>query len=41
MKVWRLTSGRHASFDGGGSRLTGGRWSLRGTPVVYTSESLA
>ena len=41
MKVWRLTSRRHASFDGEGSRRVGGRWNLRGTPLVYTSESLA
>jgi RES domain-containing protein len=41
LRVWRLTSGRHASFDGEGARLAGGRWNLRGTPVVYASESLA
>lgn len=41
MRVWRLTSARHASFDGEGSRLAGGRWNLRGTPLVYASESLA
>ena len=41
MKVWRLTSGRHTAFDGEGSRLAGGRWNARGTPVVYSSESLA
>ncbi len=41
MRIWRLTSGGHASFDGEGSRLAGGRWNLRGTPVVYASESLA
>lgn len=41
MRVWRLTSRRHTSFDGEGSRRVGGRWNLRGTPLVYTSESLA
>ncbi|MGH9369043.1 MAG: RES family NAD+ phosphorylase [Thermoanaerobaculia bacterium] len=41
MRVWRLTSGRHVSFDGEGSRLAGGRWNLRRTPLVYASESLA
>ena len=41
MRVWRLASRRHGAFDGEGSRLAGGRWNVRGTPVVYTSESLA
>lgn len=41
MRVWRLTTRRHPAFDGEGSRLAGGRWNLRGTPVVYTSGSLA
>ena len=41
MRVWRLASARHAAFDGEGARLAGGRWNLRGTPVVYASDSLA
>jgi RES domain-containing protein len=41
LRVWRLTRRRHASFDGEGSRRAGGRWNLRGTLLVYTSESLA
>jgi RES domain-containing protein len=41
LRVWRLARRRYASFDGEGSRRAGGRWNLRGTPLVYTSESLA
>ena len=41
MRVWRIASGKYASFDGEGARLAGGRWNLRGTPLVYTSGSLA
>jgi RES domain-containing protein len=41
MRVWRLCRRAHAAFDGEGARLYGGRWSLRGTPVVYTSGDAA
>jgi RES domain-containing protein len=41
LRVWRLADERYASFDGEGARLAGGRWNLRGTPVVYVSESLS
>ncbi len=41
MRVWRLTSRGHASFEGEGARRAGGRWNRRGAPLVYTSESLA
>jgi RES domain-containing protein len=43
LEVWRITSARYAerAFDGEGARLYGGRWNQPGTPVVYTSHSLA
>ncbi|HWZ87139.1 MAG TPA: RES domain-containing protein [Thermoanaerobaculia bacterium] len=41
MKIWRLCKRRHASFDGEGARLAGGRWNRRGGAVVYASESLS
>src|SRR5205823_3600173 len=41
MRVWRLCRRAHGAFDGEGARRFGGRWSLRGTPVVYTSASAA
>lgn len=41
MFVWRLTLRAHASPDGEGARLYGGRWNTAGTPVVYTSGSLS
>jgi len=41
MRVWRLCRRAHGAFDGDGARRFGGRWSLRGTPVVYTSASAA
>ncbi len=30
-----------SAFDGEGARLYGGRWNSKGTPVIYTSNSLA
>jgi RES domain-containing protein len=41
MRVWRLTSAAHASFDGEGARLYGSRWTPRGVPVVFTSATLS
>ena len=43
LTAWRLCAAKYAAtaFDGEGARLHGGRWSLRGIPVVYTSESRA
>ena len=43
LEVWRITSARYAeqAFDGEGARLYGGRWNHPGTPVVYTSHTLA
>jgi RES domain-containing protein len=41
--VWRLCAAKYAdrAFDGEGARLNGGRWSLPGLAIVYTSESRA
>jgi RES domain-containing protein len=41
MRVWRLCRRKNAAFDGEGARLAGGRWNLRGTAVVYASETLS
>jgi len=41
VRVWRVCRRRHRAFDGEGARLSGGRWNLRGTPVVYTSATLS
>jgi RES domain-containing protein len=41
MRVWRLCSRRHHVPDGEGARLSGGRWNLPGTAVIYTSASLS
>ena len=39
----RLVLSKYAesAFDGEGARLYGGRWNSKGTPMVYTSSSLA
>ena len=43
--VWRLVTARVSenAFSGEGARRYGGRWNLKGTPLVYTagSQSLA
>src|SRR5207237_10424684 len=38
--AWRIVRAARVStaFTGEGSRLYGGRWNSRGTPVVYLSE---
>jgi RES domain-containing protein len=43
MRVWRLTSRRRAAtaFSGEGTRIAGSRWTGRGLPAVYTSQSIA
>jgi hypothetical protein len=35
---WRIVKARYAgaAFDGEGARVVGGRWSSRGTPMIYT-----
>ena len=36
MRLWRLSSARHAGdFDGGYGLLYNGRWNTRGRPVTY------
>ena len=41
--AWRIVKARHAAraFDGEGARIEGGRWNSPGTPMVYTSGSVA
>lgn len=45
LTVWRLVTARFSdtAFSGDGARLYGGRWNLKGVPVIYTSatQSLA
>jgi RES domain-containing protein len=43
MRVWRISKEKDArsAFSGDGARLFDGRWSIAGTPMVYTSTSLA
>lgn len=40
---YRIVKRRWAenAFDGKGARIVGGRWNSPGTPMVYTSESIA
>jgi RES domain-containing protein len=43
IEAWRLVKAKWAesAFSGEGARVAGGRWGSVGTPLVYTSESLA
>jgi RES domain-containing protein len=42
-KAWRIVKSKHArtAFSGEGAARTGGRWNLRGVPVVYASSTRA
>ena len=40
--LYRISKTRHIKdLSGEGARLFGGRWNLKGTPVIYTSNSTA
>ena len=41
MRVWRIASATHATFDGEGARRHGSRWTPRGLPAVFTSATLS
>lgn len=41
MVVYRLCDRRFPLHDGQGAALYGGRWNLKGTPLVYTASNLA
>ncbi len=43
MRVWRISKAKyaHTAFSGEGARLFDARWNFAGTPMVYTSSSLA
>jgi len=39
--VYRIGSRRYPANDGLGASLYGGRWNHKGTPAIYTAESVA
>jgi RES domain-containing protein len=41
VRVWRIASAAHATFDGEGARRYGSRWTPRGFPAVFTSATLS
>jgi RES domain-containing protein len=41
VRVWRIASAAHATFDGDGARRYGSRWTPRGLPAIFTSETLS
>jgi RES domain-containing protein len=41
VRVWRIASAAHSTFDGDGARRYGSRWTPRGLPAIFTSESLS
>lgn len=42
MNVYRIAKDRNIyDLSGAGARIYGGRWNLKDTPVIYTSESRA
>ena len=43
LEAFRIVHNRYVknAFDGGGARKYGGRWNSKGTPVIYTAESLS
>jgi RES domain-containing protein len=41
MFVYRICRRPHASLDGEGARLWGGRWNSPGKPAIYTSANLS
>lgn len=41
MRLYRIAQDRYPVLDGGGAKLSGGRWNSVGLPVVYTSSTRA
>lgn len=42
MHLYRISKSKYANDTSGeGARRAGGRWNLKGTPVIYTSDSTA
>lgn len=42
MLLYRIAHSKYASdLSGEGARRAGGRWNLKGTPVIYTADSTA
>lgn len=43
MELWRICRAKYAgeAFTGHGAERTGGRWNLKGSPMIYASENLS
>lgn len=42
MRVYSLSKSKHArDLTGRGAELSGGRWNSKGSPMIYTSDSIA
>lgn len=41
MLTWRICRRAHQKLDGGGARLSGGRWNSEGVALVYSSSTLS
>lgn len=42
MRLYRISKNKYANdISGEGARLAGGRWNLKGTPIIYTSNSVS
>lgn len=42
MKLYRLSKLKYSQdLSGKGAELSGGRWNSKGTPIIYTSQSIA
>jgi len=41
VRVWRIASAAHETFDGEGARRYGSRWTPKGFSVVFTSATLS
>lgn len=41
-RLYRISKTKYANdISGDGARIAGGRWNLKGTPIIYTADSIA